>query len=90
MASTIDEQETVRTTTIPPDAASDDIQNAPSEKKDYNDVALQEGDKPDETQDPNRPKGVRFALLYLCILLGSFFIGYVGDLCLVTIRRISS
>jgi hypothetical protein len=74
------EQGTARITAVSPKACSDDIQDAPSEKKDCENVASQSGDKPDETQDPNRPTGVRFALLYLCILLGSFFIGYVRDL----------
>jgi hypothetical protein len=69
------ERGTARATTIPPKACSNDVQDAPSEKKVCNDV----GDKLDDTQDSNRPKGVQFALLYLCILLGSFFIGYVRD-----------
>lgn len=30
-----------------------------------------------ETEDFDQPKGVRFVLLYLCVLLGSFFAGYV-------------
>jgi len=77
-------------TTILPKAHLDEIQEAPSEKKDCDDIAVKEGDKPNETQDPNRPKGARFALLYLCILLGSFFTGYVRDLCPKTIRRMSS
>jgi len=34
---------------------------------------------PAEQKDENDdgPKGIRFALLFTCILLGSFFIGYV-------------
>jgi hypothetical protein len=71
-------------TTILPKAHLDEIQEAPSEKKDCDDIAVKEGDKPNET------KGARFALLYLCILLGSFFTGYVRDLCPKTIRRMSS
>ena len=71
------ERGTAQTTTISSKARSGEIQDAPSEKKDCNDFACQ--DELDEAQDPNRPKGVRFALLYLCILLGSFFIGYVRD-----------
>jgi hypothetical protein len=74
------EQGTVRATATPSKARSEDIQDAPSEKKVCNDIASQDGDSIDEIQDPNRPKGVRFALLYLCILLGSFFIGYVRDI----------
>jgi hypothetical protein len=71
------ERGTPQTTTISSKAHSGEIQDARSEKKDCEDVACQ--DKLDEAQDPNRPKGVRFALLYLCILLGSFSIGYVRD-----------
>ena len=37
----------------------------------------QDEEAADAHEDPNRPKGVRFALLYFCILLGSFFMGYV-------------
>jgi hypothetical protein len=75
---------TARTAAISMKARSNDIQNAPSEKKDREDIASKDGDRLDETQDPNLPKGVRFALLYLCILLGSFFIGYVRE---QTIRK---
>jgi hypothetical protein len=71
------EQGTVQMMAVSPKACSDDIQDAPSDKKDHDGVVSQDGDKLDKTRDPNRPKGVRFALLYLCILLGSFFIGYV-------------
>ena len=31
----------------------------------------------EEFENPNRPKGVKFAILFLCILLGDFFVGYV-------------
>jgi hypothetical protein len=73
------ERGTAQTTTISSKARSHNVQDAPSEKKDCGDATSQSGDELDEAQDPNRPKGVRFALLYLCILLGSFFIGYVRD-----------
>lgn len=69
------ERETAQITIIPSKTRLDEFQDAPPEKKVCDDV----GDKLDETQDPNQPKGVRFALLYTCILLGSFFIGYVRD-----------
>lgn len=81
------EQGIVGVTAVSPKACPDDIQDAPSEKKDRDDVASHNGDKAHEIQDPNRPTGVRFALLYLCILLGSFFIGYVRG---QTIRKRSS
>ena len=64
-------------TAVSPKARPDDIQDATSEKKDCEDVTSQSGGELDEAPDPNQPKGVRFALLYLCILLGSFFVGYV-------------
>lgn len=38
-------------------------------------VAAQANEKPESIQGP---KGIRFALLFTCILLGSFFIGYVS------------
>jgi hypothetical protein len=81
------ERGTTQTTTISSKTRSGDIQDAPSEKKDCDDAASQDGDRLDEAQDPNRPKGVRFALLYLCVLLGSFFIGYVRDTGLPTIAN---
>jgi hypothetical protein len=61
----------------------DDCEHAPPEKIDR-DPSDMGGTPVDvnimtETKDSDRPKGVRFALLYLCILLGSFFIGYVRD-----------
>lgn len=31
----------------------------------------------EQSEDELAPKGMRFALLFTCILLGSFFIGYV-------------
>lgn len=31
-----------------------------------------------ETENPNRPKGFRFAVVFACILMGDFFVGYVG------------
>lgn len=30
-----------------------------------------------ETENPNRPTGLRFAIVYISILLGDFFVGYV-------------
>ena len=38
-------------------------------------VAAKEEEDPSDSSD--RPKGARFALLFTCILLGSFFVGYV-------------
>ena len=31
----------------------------------------------DETENPERPTGFRFAVVYACILMGDFFVGYV-------------
>lgn len=31
----------------------------------------------DDIENPDRPKGVRFAIVFACILMGDFFIGYV-------------
>lgn len=31
----------------------------------------------EEIENPQRPKGAKFAILFLCILLGDFFVGYV-------------
>jgi len=47
-------------------------------------TALPPPDNEQEERDPNSPTGVRFAILYACILLGNFFTGYVsGRLLLV-------
>lgn len=32
----------------------------------------------EETENPNRPKGFSFAVVYTCILLGDFCVGYVS------------
>jgi len=32
----------------------------------------------DDVENPNRPKGFSFAVLYTCILFGDFFTGYVS------------
>lgn len=34
----------------------------------------------DETENPDRPKGFRFAVVFACILMGDFFVGYVSGL----------
>jgi hypothetical protein len=34
----------------------------------------------DDVENPNRPKGFSFAIIYTCILFGDFFTGYVGFL----------
>lgn len=31
----------------------------------------------EEAENPNRPKGIRFVLLFSCVLLGCFVVGYV-------------
>ena len=33
------------------------------------------------TENPDRPKGIRFVIVYSCILLGDFFVGYVSRFC---------
>lgn len=33
----------------------------------------------EETENPARPKGARFVILFLSILAGDFFVGYVCD-----------
>ena len=48
-------------------ARADDAESGP--------VAAQADQRP---ENDDGPKGIRFALLFTCILLGSFFIGYVG------------
>ena len=45
----------------------------------------------EETENPDRPKGIRFVIVYSCILLGDFFVGYVSrfsllQLCLALTR----
>lgn len=40
--------------------------------------ALRDAHGEDEIENPDRPRGVRFAILFLCILLGDFFTGYVS------------
>ena len=35
-------------------------------------------DGPSETENPNRPKGFRFAVVFACILMADFFVGYVS------------
>lgn len=35
------------------------------------------------TENPDRPKGIRFVIVYSCILLGDFFVGYVRRSCLL-------
>lgn len=35
------------------------------------------------TENPDRPKGIRFVIVYSCILLGDFFVGYVSRFCLL-------
>jgi len=32
----------------------------------------------DDVENPNRPKGFSFAIVYTCILFGDFFTGYVS------------
>lgn len=32
----------------------------------------------EETENPDRPTGIKFIILFLCILLGDFFVGYVS------------
>jgi len=44
-------------------------------------VARAPTDETPETENPNRPKGFRFAVVFACILLGDFFVGYVGFSC---------
>lgn len=34
----------------------------------------------DDVENPNRPKGFSFAVVYTCILFGDFFTGYVNFL----------
>jgi hypothetical protein len=36
------------------------------------------GHADDDVENPNRPKGFSFAVVYTCILFGDFFTGYVG------------
>jgi hypothetical protein len=35
------------------------------------------------TENPDRPKGILFVIVYSCILLGDFFVGYVSRFCLL-------
>lgn len=37
----------------------------------------------EETENPDRPKGIKFVIVYGCILLGDFFVGYVSGFCLL-------
>ena len=34
----------------------------------------------DEIENPDRPRGFKFAVLFVCILLGDFFTGYVREI----------
>ncbi|KAF3770557.1 hypothetical protein M406DRAFT_33124 [Cryphonectria parasitica EP155] len=43
----------------------------------------------DGTENPDRPKGVRFAIVYGCILLGDFFVGYDTS-CVTTLTPVIS
>ncbi|KUI65597.1 Putative HC-toxin efflux carrier TOXA [Cytospora mali] len=43
----------------------------------------------DEIENPNRPKGFRFAVVYSCILLGDFFVGYDTS-CVTTLTPVIS
>lgn len=69
---------------ISPQLCSDGKKPEAPAKTDRNivqsDFPSQNDDNALEAQDPNKPKGVRFALLYLCILIGSFGGGYVRDI----------
>lgn len=40
----------------------------------------------DEIENPDRPRGFTFAVVFACILMGDFFVGYVSDL--ATIRQL--
>ncbi|WPG99008.1 Hypothetical protein R9X50_00181000 [Acrodontium crateriforme] len=41
----------------------------------------------DEIENPERPKGIRFAVLFCCILLGDFFVGYDSS-CVATLAPV--
>lgn len=41
-------------------------------------AAYGSADEPTETENPNRPKGIKFVILFLCILLGVFYVGYLS------------
>lgn len=67
---------------------STDEHDAPSETAallEHYPVALQpivppviSRERVDETENPDRPKGFRFAVVFACILMGDFFVGYVS------------
>lgn len=48
-----------------------------SEKKAPTNATVDDGG---EIENPSRPKGVRFAVLFLSILAGDFFVGYVSNI----------
>lgn len=41
------------------------------------DTVTDQGVNAGEIENPDRPKGFRFAVVYACILMGDFFVGYV-------------
>ncbi|KAJ5201681.1 uncharacterized protein N7498_006344 [Penicillium cinerascens] len=43
----------------------------------------------EETENPSRPKGIRFAILFLSILAGDFFVGYDSS-CVATLTTVIS
>lgn len=71
--------------TCPNDRKHASLEKGDHEPSDVGAIPV-DSDNMTETKDSDQPKGVRFALLYLCVLLGSFFIGYV---CHITSPSIS-
>lgn len=49
----------------------------------------EEDDDDDEMENPDRPKGFKFAVAYSCILLGDFFVGYDTS-CVTTLTPVIS
>lgn len=68
-----------------PPSATVDVTDTLANKMDKSEFKQPESPsiKREEQLEPNDvPEGMRFAMLFACILLASFFIGYVRERCL--------
>jgi hypothetical protein len=51
---------------------------APARSDDKDEDVAAAVDAVDAAENPKRPTGFRFAIIYGCILIGDFFVGYVS------------
>lgn len=59
------------------DLSADSQPGTLAPNKDGPSVSPNAANNEDEYENPSRPKGVRFVVLFLSILAGDFFVGYV-------------